>query len=183
MSDNTQLRRSDMSVGGARTFECDVDATWIDINDHMNAQYYGIVVYRAHAAFTGVLGLGDEYVRKTRCGKVVVQTAMAYEREVRRGARLAVDSWLLGVDAKRLHFFHEVRNLGDQTRVAASEQLDLHIDLETRRTTPIPADLRTRLQRFAAEQGAVGRPEGVGRTIILPRTWPAEPMTTEKTAK
>ncbi|MTE14113.1 thioesterase family protein [Nocardia aurantiaca] len=169
-SDGIQLRPSGTGGGGLRTLECDVDATWIDINDHMNAQYYGIVIYRAHAAFTDVLGLGDEYVRKTRFGKVVVQTAMTYEREVRRGARLAVDSWLLGVDAKRLHFFHEVRNLGGQTRVAVGEQLDLHVDLETRRTTPMPADLFTRLQRFAAGQCAAGRPEGVGRTIIVPRT-------------
>lgn len=153
-----------------RTLECDVDATWIDINDHMNAQYYGIVVYRAHAAFTDALGLGDEYVRTTGFGKVVVQTAMTYEREVLHGSRLAVDSWLLGVDAKRLHFFHEVRTLGDGTRVAVSEQLDLHVDLGTRRTAPLPADIRTRLARFAAEQRAAGHPDGVGRTIRFPRS-------------
>ncbi|WP_051178161.1 thioesterase family protein [Nocardia concava] len=152
-----------------RTLECDVDPTWIDINDHMNAQYYGIVVYRAHAAFTDALGLGDDYVRVRRLGKVVVQSAMTYEREVRRGARLAVDSWLLGVDAKRLHFFHEVRDLGEHTRVAVSEQLDLHVDLDTRRTTPMPADVRARLARFAAAQGEAGRPEGIGRTIRGPR--------------
>jgi acyl-CoA thioester hydrolase len=136
----------------------------------MNAQYYGIVVYRAHAAFTDVLGLGDDYVRATGFGKVVVQTAMTYEREVRRGARLAVDSWLLGVDAKRLHFFHEVRNLDDQTRVAVPEQLDLHVDLETRRTTPLPPEVLARLTHFAAEQCAAGRPNGVGRTIRFPRS-------------
>jgi acyl-CoA thioester hydrolase len=170
MAEGPQLRRVDTEGGDVRTLECDVDAAWIDINDHMNAQYYGIVVYRAHAEFTDALGLGDEYVRETRFGKVVVQTAMTYEREVRRGARLAVDSWLLGVDAKRLHFFHEVRNLGDQTRVAVSEQLDLHVDLETRRTTPMPPDVLARLTRFAAEQCAVGRPEGVGRTIRFPRS-------------
>ncbi|MGW4771954.1 thioesterase family protein [Nocardia sp. NPDC004278] len=146
-----------------------MDTTWIDINDHMNAQYYGILVYRAHAAFTDALGLGDEYVRNTGFGKVVVQTAMTYEREVRRGARLAVDSWLLGVDAKRLHFFHEVRNLGDRTRVAVSEQLDLHVDLETRRTTPMPPDVLSRLTHFAAEQCGSGRPDGVGRTINFSR--------------
>ncbi|MFB8274492.1 thioesterase family protein [Nocardia colli] len=152
-----------------RTLECDVDADWIDINDHMNAQYYGIVVYRAHAAFTDALGLGDDYVRSTGFGKVVVQTAMTYEREVRQGSRLAVDSWLLGVDAKRLHFFHEVRNLGDRTRVAVSEQLDLHVDLGTRKTAPLPADVFTRLTRFAAEQREAGHPDGVGRTIRFPR--------------
>ncbi|MEV6279257.1 thioesterase family protein [Nocardia sp. NPDC051832] len=156
--------------GGVRTLECDVEATWIDINDHMNAQYYGIIVYRAHAAFTDILGLGDEYVRSTRCGKVVVQTAMTYEREVRRGACLGVDSWLLGADAKRLHFFHEVRNLGDHTRVAVSEQLDLHVNLETRRTAPMSTDLVSRLRHFVAEQAAAGQPEGVGRRIIPPQT-------------
>lgn len=172
MADSTRLRPTEIEGGGLRTLECDVGAAWIDINDHMNAQYYGIVVYRAHAAFTDALGLGDEYVRTTRFGKVVVQTAMTYEREVRRGARLAVDSWLLGVDAKRLHFFHEVRNLGDRTRVAVSEQLDLHVDLETRRTTPMPSDVLARLTRFVAEQREAGRPDGVGRTITPPRSDP-----------
>ncbi|MEV5652667.1 thioesterase family protein [Nocardia sp. NPDC052254] len=151
-----------------RTLECDVEAGWIDINDHMNAQYYGIVVYRAHAAFTDALGLGDDYVRRTGCGKVVVQTAMSYEREVRRGARLAVDSWLLGVDAKRLHFFHELRNLDDGSRAAVSEQLDLHVDLGTRRTAAMPPDVLARLSGFAAEQRATGRPDGVGRRIRFP---------------
>ncbi|WP_194837085.1 thioesterase family protein [Nocardia sp. XZ_19_369] len=154
-----------------RTLECDVDATWIDINNHMNAQYYGIVVYRAHAAFTDALGLGDEYVRTTGFGKVVVQTAMTYEREVLHGSRLAVDSWLLGVDAKRLHFFHEVRDLGDRTRVAVSEQLDLHVDLGTRRTAAMPDDVRARLTQFATEQRAAGgHPDGVGRRIRFPRS-------------
>lgn len=159
-----------VEVGGIRTLECDVDPSWIDINDHMNAQYYGIVVYRAHAAFTDVLVLGDDYVRSTNFGKVVVQTAMTYEREVRRGARLGVYSWLLGVDAKRLHFFHEIRNLADHTRVAVSEQLDLHVDLRTRRTTPLPPDVLTRLSQFAAEQSTAGIPDGVGRTIKVPRS-------------
>ncbi|WP_235948834.1 thioesterase family protein [Nocardia terrae] len=170
MTDRLQSRPADAVSGAVRTFECDVDATWIDINDHMNAQYYGIVVYRAHAAFADALGLGDGYVRATGFGKVVVQTAMTYEREVRNGARLAVDSWLLDVDTKRLHFFHEVRNLDDGTRAAASEQLDLHVDLKTRRTTPMPTEILTRLTRFAAEQAKAGRPDGVGRTIRFPRS-------------
>ncbi|MFI6865374.1 hypothetical protein [Nocardia sp. NPDC050406] len=90
-----------VEAGGVRTFECDVDPTWIDINDHMNAQYYGIVVYRAHATFTDLLGLGDDYVRSTKFGKV---------------------------------------------------------------------DVLTRLSQFAAEQSKAGYPEGVGRTIRVPRS-------------
>ncbi|NKY50876.1 thioesterase family protein [Nocardia vermiculata] len=167
MPESTPLRRAD-AAGSVRTLECAVEDAWIDINDHMNAQYYGIVIYRAHAAFTDILGLGDDYVRRTGFGKVVVQTTMSYEREVRRGSRLAVDSWLLGVDAKRLHFFHELRNLGDGTRAAVSEQLDLHVDLGTRRTAPLPAEMSARLTDFAARQAASPQPEGVGRTIRVP---------------
>lgn len=167
MTAGTPLGRAS-AAAGVRTLDCAVEDAWIDINDHMNAQYYGIVVYRAHAAFTEMLGLGDEYVRATGFGKVVVQTAMSYEREVLRGARLGVDSWLLGVDAKRLHFFHEVRDLGEGSRAAVSEQLDLHVDLRKRGTAALPADVLTRLTRFAAAQTAAGRPEGVGRTIRVP---------------
>lgn len=167
MPESTPLR-SAHAVGSVRTLECAVEDAWIDINDHMNAQYYGIVIYRAHAAFTDILGLGDDYVRRTGLGKVVVQTAMSYEREVRRGSRLAVDSWLLGVDGKRLHFFHELRNLTDGTRAAVSEQLDLHVDLATRRTTPLPADVSARLTDFAARQSVAQQPDGVGRTIRAP---------------
>ncbi|WP_147471631.1 thioesterase family protein [Nocardia stercoris] len=152
-----------------RTLECDVDEAWIDVNDHMNAQYYGILVYRAHAAFTEMIGLGDDYVHTTGFGKMVVQGAMTYEREVRRGARLAVDSWLLGLDAKRLHFFHELRVLETGVRAAAFEQLDLHVDLGTRRTAPMPPEVVARLEHFSAQQCAAGRPDGVGRTIQLPR--------------
>lgn len=65
-----------------------------------------------------------------------MQTAMSYEREVRREARLAVDAWLWGVDAKRLHFFHEVRTLGDGARsgLRGPEGKVLGIDCPARRS-------------------------------------------------
>lgn len=134
--------------------------TWLDVNDHMNARFYSEVIYEAHAKLTNYLGLGDDYVAATQNGKVVVESHLIYEREIRRGATLGVRSWLLDLDDKRLHFGHELLDLSKGVRAAFCEQMDLHVDLNTRRVSPIPAPLRLRLAGIAE----TGRP----RTASLP---------------
>ena len=150
--------------GPHRTLETHVRDEWIDVNGHMNAQFFGLVIYDAHARFTDLIGLGDDYVERTGCGKVVVESHITYERELRRDEAISVDSWLLGIDDKRAHFFHELRSLTSGHRVAAGEQLDLHFDLTARRVAPFPADVRARLEELSRSQCAAGVPAGTGRT-------------------
>ena len=85
-----------------------VPSEWIDVNGHMNAMHYGLVVYDAHYNFTEAIGLGENYVKRTNCGKAVLESHMIYEREISEGDELEIRSWLLAVDKKRLHFFYEV---------------------------------------------------------------------------
>lgn len=131
-------------------YETAVQSAWLDVNDHMNARFYSDVIYEAHALFTTRIGLGDDYVARTGIGKMVVESHMVYEREVRMGARLGVRSWLVNLDAKRLHFAHELLNLTDGVRAAFCEQMDLLVDLEARRVTVMSDDLRARLQALVA---------------------------------
>src|SRR5690606_27787435 len=35
--------------GPVTSFRCRVEDSWIDFNDHMNAMYYGIIVYRGQS--------------------------------------------------------------------------------------------------------------------------------------
>jgi len=79
-----------------------VPTDWVDVNGHMNATHYTLVIYAAHVRFTDLMGLGDEYVHASGCGKAVVESHMSYEREVSGGDELRTRSWLLAVDAKRL---------------------------------------------------------------------------------
>ncbi|MEM1145559.1 MAG: thioesterase family protein [Pseudomonadota bacterium] len=145
---------------------------WIDINGHMNATHYGLAVYEAHVNFTEAIGLGEAYVRETNCGKAVVEAHMIYEREVSEGDELEIRSWLLAVDSKRLHFFHEVYNLTLGSRAAASEQLDIHMDLEKRESAPLPADLYVQLQERVERNLAFPKPPKVGSNIRPPtNTW------------
>lgn len=157
-----------MKSGPIETYSCAVDDAWIDLNDHMNAMYYGIVIDRAQEAFTSVIGMGDDYVERTGFGKVVVQASISYEAEVRRGVGLRVDSWLLDVSERGIHVFHELICTDSESRVAVGEQLDLHFDLAQRRTCPLPDDTRQRLVDIARLQCRNGRPSGIGRAIVIP---------------
>ncbi|TXS95831.1 thioesterase [Parahaliea maris] len=146
-----------------------VPKEWIDVNGHMNATHYGLVVYDAHFNFTEAIGLGEEYVKSTNCGKAVLESHMIYEREVSEGDELEIKSWLLAVDQKRLHFFHEVYNKTRVCRAAVSEQVDIHIDLVARRSSEIPQELYCRLQDIVRGNLALPTPSGVGSNIKPPK--------------
>lgn len=149
-------------------YETVVGAQWIDVNDHMNARFYSDVIYEAHALLTTYIGLGDDYVVATACGKVVAESHLIYERELRKDARIGVRSWLLAVDEKRLHFAHELLNLDEGYRAAFAEQLDLHIDLTARRVAPLPEALRNRLQTLSEGADAARANLPVGRAVRMP---------------
>lgn len=152
------------------TYRGQVLDAWIDINGHMNARYFSAVIYDAHVALTDYLGLGDDYVARTGCGKAVVESHLLYERELKRADPIEVRSWLLEVDAKRLHFFHELMHTTAGYRAAAGEQLDIHIDLGLRRSAPFADDTLQRLKAVAARHAAVPPPSGVGRSVAMRRS-------------
>ncbi|MEE8288850.1 MAG: thioesterase family protein [Nitrosomonadaceae bacterium] len=146
-----------------------VPAEWIDINGHMNATHYGLAVYDAHVKFTTEIGLGNAYVNSTGYGKAALESHMIYEQEVSKGDELEIRSWLLAVDSKRLHFFHEVYNLTRGNRSAASEQVDIHIDLTARKSAALPHDLYSQLQQRVEANLKFPRPAKVGSNIRPPK--------------
>lgn len=150
------------------TSKVQVPAQWIDVNGHMNATYYMLVLYDASAAFAEVLGIGDTYVEQTRCGKVVLESHIVYEREVALGDELETRAWLLAVDPKRLHFFYELYNLTRKCRAATGEQVDIHFDLRRRKTVPFPEALYAQLRERVRANLTVPAPVGVGSPIRPP---------------
>ncbi|MEV0354835.1 thioesterase family protein [Nocardia sp. NPDC050697] len=113
---------------------------------------------------------GADYTARTGRGKVIIQSTLGYEHEVLRGSEIEIRSWLLGVDDRRFHVLHEVFSVTDGRRAAVGEQLDLHFDLGTRRTVPMPAVQREYLTRFSRAQIAGGLPQGIGRRVRGPET-------------
>jgi acyl-CoA thioester hydrolase len=141
---------------------------WIDSNGHMNLAYYVVVFDLGTDRLYDVLGIGNAYREATGNSCFTAETHTLYEREVRVGERVRITSHLLGVDAKRLHYFHEMFHAEQGHRVAVQELMALHIDLRVRRTTPFAPELLERLQAVVLARAGEPLPEGVGRRIAMP---------------
>jgi len=141
---------------------------WIDANGHMYLAYYVVLFDQATDVLYDALGVGQAYRNATGNSTFAAEMHTLYEREVRVGDRVRVTAHLLGADAKRLHYFHEMFHAEGGHRVAAQELLALHIDLSVRRVAPFPADLHARIQAAVRERGDKPLPNGVGRRITMP---------------
>ena len=81
---------------------------WIDANGHMNLAYYVVLFDQATDLVYDMLGVGQAYRDATGNSTFTAETHTLYEREVAVGERVRVVPHLLGADAKRLHYFHEM---------------------------------------------------------------------------
>jgi acyl-CoA thioester hydrolase len=140
---------------------------WIDYNGHMNVAYYVLVFDHATDALFEALGLGAGYRQAHDLTLFAVESHILYAREVALGDRLRVESRVLGVDGKRLHFGHEMFHAGEGWRAATIELMAVHVDLATRRTAPFPPDRRQAIDRAAAAHASLSAADWVGRRVAL----------------
>ena len=141
---------------------------WIDANGHMNLAYYVVLFDQATDLLYDVLGVGQAYRDTTGNSTFTAETHTLYEREVRLGERVRVVPHLLGVDPKRLHYFHEMFHAETGHRIAAQELIALHIDMSVRRVAPFPPELLEKIGGLVREQAGKPLPSGVGRRISMP---------------
>jgi acyl-CoA thioester hydrolase len=138
---------------------------WIDANGHMNLAYYVVLFDQATDLLYDALGVGQAYREITGNSTFTAETHTLYEREVRAGEQVRVTAHLLGADAKRLHYFHEMFHAEGGHRVAAQELLALHVDMSSRRVAPFPPGIYAAIQAAVRERGGRPPPKGVGRRI------------------
>ena len=141
---------------------------WIDYNGHMNVAYYVLAFDYATDAFFDYLGIGRAYKQSADRSTFAVEMNVSYIRELHEGDPLTFRTWLLGCDAKRLHYYHEMCHEPEGWLAAGCELMSLHIDMSARRTTPFPDDIKVRLDKVATAHAAIPAPERVGRRIAMP---------------
>lgn len=143
-------------------------AEWTDYNGHMNVAYYVLLFDRATDAMLDRIGLGERYRGETGCSVFVGEAHVTYERELDAGAAVAIHSWVTGSDdRKRFCLYHEMWADAGAALAATNEVLCVHVDLATRRSSPLPDAARTRLRAAAAAFGAANRADRLGRAIGL----------------
>src|SRR5213076_1017148 len=98
---------TDLSAPLDRYRDC-VRPEWIDHNGHMNMGYYLVVFDFATDEFFRAIGLDEAHRRASRVTTFCLEAHVTYHREVREGDPLRFTTLLLGHDAKRLHYIHQM---------------------------------------------------------------------------
>ncbi|WP_424945734.1 carnitine 3-dehydrogenase [Candidatus Spongiihabitans sp.] len=149
-----------------------VQPEWTDYNNHMTESRYLQVFGDASDALFRYLGVNQDY-HAQGFSYYTAETHINYIREVAAGQLLYVTTQILGGDSKRLHIFHSMHlnenlneNLSeDDTLLATTEQMLLHVNTNQGRVCPAQADVAERVAKLVAAQAALRRPRQAGRSI------------------
>jgi carnitine 3-dehydrogenase len=137
---------------------------WIDYNGHAHESRYLQVFGDTTDALLRHVGLdldaGSSYF--------TVETHLSHLGQARADERLHTTTQLLGHDAKRLHVFHSLHRTRDDALLATAEQMLLHVDTASERTSPADPAVLARVERVARAHASLPRPERAGRAIGMP---------------
>ncbi|AMN55785.1 thioesterase [Labrenzia sp. CP4] len=140
---------------------------WIDYNGHLNMAYYNVLFDTAVDEVFHRLGMGPDYV-KTRGGSFfTAEVHVCYLRELSAGMKVIATLQLVDFDAKRAHFYQELRHAEEGWLSATSEQLSLHVDMNARKVAPWPEDIAANLTALSQAHASLPRPERAGRHIEI----------------
>ena len=145
-----------------------IEPQWIDYNGHLNMAYYNVMFDRAIDELWLGLGIGPTYMKERHGSTFTAECHVRYLREIHLGDPVQVSILLVAADEKRLHTFEELRHATEGWLSATSENMTIHIDMNTRKTAPFPSDIRARIDALARTHRALARPEGIGRKVAMP---------------
>ena len=145
-----------------------IEPQWIDYHGHLNMAYYNVMFDRAIDQLWLELGVGPTYMKERHGSTFTAECHVRYLREIHLGDPVQIWVYLLGADAKRLHTFEELRHATEGWISATSENMSLHIDMNSRKVAPFPTDIRERIVAVVKAHSVAPRPEGIGRNVAMP---------------
>jgi len=145
-----------------------VEPTWIDYNGHLNMAYYNVLFDRAVDEAFELIGCGPDYVRARRHSCFTAEVHLRYLRELHAEDPVRVTFQLIDYDSKRMHYFEQLFHAADGWVAATSENMSLHVDMESKKTAPFPAEILRCLARMKAAHAKLPLPEAAGRRVAMP---------------
>ena len=142
---------------------------WIDYNGHLNMAFYNVIFDRAVDHFYDLLGVGAQYAESGAGSCFTMEVHVHYLNEVSLDDELELHLQLLDYDSKRLHYFQQMYHKEQGYLAATSEQLALHVDLNTRRSGAFPQQVLDKLDAMATTHLRLDAPSQVGHRIGIKR--------------
>ena len=111
---------------------------------HMNVMWYVGKFDEATWNLFAEMGVTTAFLKENRRGMAAVQQDITYRRELLAGDTVAVRSAFIEVREKVAKFVHEMRNAVTGEISAICVLTGVHMDAETRKSCPFPADILER---------------------------------------
>jgi len=111
---------------------------------HMNVMWYVGKFDEATWHLLSHVGLTPKWLRDNNRGMVAVDQRISYQRELLAGDVLVIHSGVLEVSAKKIRFFHEMRNAVSEEIAAITLFVGLHLDTISRKSTAMPEEVALR---------------------------------------
>ena len=146
-----------------------VEEAWIDYNGHMNMAFYNVVFDRGVDHLFDMIGIGTDYAEGGVGSCFTLEVHVSYIQEVGRGDPLRVELQMLDYDSKRLHFFEQMYHATEGYLAATSEQISMHVDMQSRRSAPFPQPAMAKIAAIMDAHRGLERPPQVGHVIAIPR--------------
>ena len=141
---------------------------WIDYNGHLNMAFYNVIFDHGVDHVYDYLGIGEGYARSGIGSCFTMEVHVHYIQELSLADDVEVHFRLLDYDAKRLHFFEQLYHKSEGYLAATSEQIGMHVDMQSRRSAPFPDDVLGALEAMRLAHAELKVPEQVGHVIGIP---------------
>jgi acyl-CoA thioester hydrolase len=117
-----------------------VEAKHLDFLNHMNVMWYTHFFNEATWGFYNAIGFGRDYHQGDR-GSFALEEHTRYLAELHTGDKFRIYSRAIARSAKLFHFMNFMIRDRDNELAATYEMLGVHIDMRTRRSAPMPAEM------------------------------------------
>ena len=144
-----------------------VPREWEDMNGHVNVQHYTGMYDRAGTAMMAMLGVDEEWVKRSRVGLFDLEHHIWFLDEVHVGDEVVVHACFTARNAKRAQ---GIVFLVDETRgrlASALEYLSTAANLDSRRTMAWPETIAARLDAEVARVAGLGWTVPVSGAIAI----------------
>lgn len=122
----------------------------IDLNGHMNIRHYLAYGARSSAEIFAGAGLTADYRTKSRRGIFTAEHHLTYLSELREGERLTVHARVIARSTKAVHLTAMLVNRDRKELCYVLEVVLVHVDLDSRRSTPWPPSLASAIDDLIA---------------------------------
>jgi acyl-CoA thioester hydrolase len=121
---------------------------------HMNVMWYTGKFDEATWHLLALIGLTPSYLREQKRGMAAVQQETSYKRELLAGDLISIHSGVLEMREKVVRFYHEMLNAETRELAAKTILTGVHLDTETRKSCPFPADILERGRKLVTRAGS-----------------------------